>query len=144
MSYSLSFSTSLLLLIFVYDKVRLGFFDFVPLREAAEQLSIPRPTLSKIVSSLIAAEILEAKEGKKGGLRLKRAPETFTLLDVFKAVEGNRPIFPLVNPIKAEGKRPTLAIDGVQGVLDHSQKQLEKDLSSKSFLLFLETLKKAE
>lgn len=143
MSYSLSFSNSLLLLVFVYDKTRLGFFEFVPTSEISDKLSIPRPTLAKIVKSLAANGLLEAREGKNGGVRLRNMPSDFSLYDVFVAAEGDREIFPKVPEIKAIGGRPSSARKAVQSVIDKSYEGLKNELSKMNFNKFLKGIDKS-
>jgi len=144
MSYSLSFSNSLLLLVFVYDKTKLGVFEYVPTSEISDKLSIPRPTLAKIVKALSSNGILEAKEGKNGGVKIKHKSNAFTLYDVFVAVEGDREIFPKVPEIKAIGGRPRCARKTVQSVIDRSFNGLKSDLSKTSFGVFIKNIDKAQ
>ena len=144
MSYSLSFSNSLLLLVFVYDKTKLGIFEYVPTSEISDKLSIPRPTLAKIVKSLSANGIIDAREGKNGGVRLKHKPSSFSLYDVFAVVEGGSKIFPKVPEIKAVGNRPNCARKTVQALFDKTFDGLKSELSKTSFDKFLKNIDKTK
>ncbi len=54
----------------------------------AEQENIPLPFLAKIVSQLSVKGILDAMRGASGGVRLARAPEEISLLEVIEAIDG--------------------------------------------------------
>ena len=62
--------------------------------------------IRRLVSQLRRAGLVEAQAGKAGGVRLARRPETISLLDVFRAVEGGSPF---VLPDKAENKKCTVS-----------------------------------
>ncbi len=47
---------------------------------------VPRPFLRKIVPRLVAAGLLSSARGRTGGIQLRRAPDTITLLDILAAV----------------------------------------------------------
>ena len=93
MSYSLSFTKSILVIIFISDKMDRNQFEFLSTAEIAKFLSIPKPTLVKILQSLHAAGIIETKEGKLGGIRLIKDPATITVLEIFEAIEKGKPLF---------------------------------------------------
>lgn len=56
-------------------------------RHGARQC-VPPAYLDKVLTSLQKASIVAAAEGKGGGYRLARAPDSITFLDVADAVEG--------------------------------------------------------
>lgn len=56
-------------------------------REIAEAMNIPATYLSRILASLVHANILVATAGHSGGYELTRPPGKITLLDVIEAVE---------------------------------------------------------
>jgi len=74
MSYSLSFSKAILVVIFISDKIRQGQYEFLSTKLISEVLNIPKPTLVKILQNLSIAGIIETKEGKQGGIRLIKKP----------------------------------------------------------------------
>ena len=57
-------------------------------REAAEWSGLPLPTVSKILKNLAREKILDSRRGAEGGYSLKRAPETTSVADVIRAMEG--------------------------------------------------------
>jgi Rrf2 family protein len=65
----------------------------VPAPRLAEYHGLPEAYLSKVLQSLVRAELLEATTGPRGGLRLARKPERITVLDLVNAVEGPAPAF---------------------------------------------------
>jgi Rrf2 family transcriptional repressor of oqxAB len=48
--------------------------------------------LRRILGDLVAAGLVEAREGRAGGYRLARPPERITLADVYRAVERVGPL----------------------------------------------------
>jgi FeS assembly SUF system regulator len=56
--------------------------------DMAASSHLPLPTVSKLLSSLARAGLLEAIRGAKGGYRLARAADAITLADIVSAVDG--------------------------------------------------------
>lgn len=140
MSYSLSFSKAVLVVIFVSDKIRQGQYEFLSTKSISEILNIPRPTLVKIMQNLTVAGIIETKEGKSGGVRLLKDPKLITVLDILEATEGGKPLFQLSYNILAEGKRPDKAQKSITKVLQTAEKQMKISLSEKSIAAVLEDM----
>ena len=132
MSYSLSFTKSILVVIFISDKVRQNQFEFLSTADISKYLSIPKPTLVKILQNLNAANIIETKEGKQGGIRLMKEPSKITVLEIFEAVEKGKPLFQTSFNILAEGKRPNNAQKSIKSFLTDAENQLKKELSKKT------------
>jgi Rrf2 family protein len=57
--------------------------------------------IRRLLGRLQRAGLVEAHTGKSGGVQLARRPESITLLDVYKAIEGGSPF---VLPDKPENK----------------------------------------
>ena len=132
MSYSLSFTKSILVVIFISDKIRQKQFEFLSTADISKYLSIPKPTLVKILQSLNIANIIETKEGKQGGIRLMKDPSEITILDILEATEKGKPLFQTSFNILAEGKRPNNAQKSIKKVLNNAENQLKKELSNKT------------
>jgi Rrf2 family protein len=132
MSYSLSFTKSILVVIFISDKIRQNQFEFLSTAEISKYLSIPKPTLVKILQNLNAANIIETKEGKQGGIRLMKDPAKITLLEIFLAMEKGKPLFQTSFNILAEGKRPNKAQLSIKNILTDAENQLKSELSKKT------------
>jgi len=132
MSYSLSFTKSILVVIFISDKIRQGQFEFLSTNMISKVLSIPKPTLVKIMQNLNTANIIETKEGKQGGIRLMKKPSDITILDILNAMEKGKPMFQTSFNILAEGKRPNNAQKAIKNLLDDAEKGLKVQLSKKT------------
>jgi Rrf2 family protein len=65
----------------------------VPLAEVAEAQGLSRDYLEQIVPALREAGLVQSTRGAHGGYQLARAPETMTVGQVLRALEGE--IFPL-------------------------------------------------
>lgn len=140
MSYSLSFSKSILVIIFISDKIRQKQFDFLSTADISKYLSIPKPTLVKILQNLNAANIIETKEGKNGGIRLMKPPSEITLLEVLNAMEKGKPLFQTSFNILAEGKRPSTAQQSIKTILTHAEDKLKEELSNKTIAEILKEM----
>ncbi len=57
-------------------------------KDIAREMEIPDQFLGKIAQQLARAGLIEILQGARGGLRLLRAPETISLLEVIEAVLG--------------------------------------------------------
>jgi Rrf2 family protein len=132
MSYSLSFSKAVLVVIFISDKIRQGQYEFLSTKSISEILNIPKPTLVKILKNLSIVGIIETKEGKQGGIRLMKKPSKITILDVLNAMETGKPLFHTSFNIMAEGKRPNNAQKSISNLLDNAEKQMKNILNQKT------------
>jgi len=132
MSYSLSFTKSILVVIFISDKIRQKQFEFLSTADISKYLSIPKPTLVKILQSLNIANIIETKEGKQGGIRLMKNPSDITILDILEATEKGKPLFQTSFNILAEGKRPNNAQKSIKTILSNAENKLKVELSQKT------------
>lgn len=132
MSYSLSFSKAVLVVIFISDKIRQGQFEFLSTKSISEILNIPKPTLVKILQSLTMAGMIETKEGKQGGIRLRKKPSDITVLDILEATEKGKSLFNTSFNILAEGKRPDNARRSVTVLLEKAELEMKKALGKKS------------
>jgi FeS assembly SUF system regulator len=57
-------------------------------QEMAASTRLPLPTVSKLLSSLARAGVLDATRGARGGYRLARPADSVTLADIVRAVDG--------------------------------------------------------
>lgn len=132
MSYSLSFSKAILVVIFISDKIRQGQYEFLSTKTISEILNIPKPTLVKILQNLSSAGLIETKEGKSGGIRLQKQPAEITILDILKATESAKPLFQTNFNILAEGKRPDNAQKSISNLLLNAERQMHLTLAKKT------------
>ncbi len=54
----------------------------LPLRQIADETSLPLPFLRTIASQLVRQGLVASREGARGGYRLAKQPEAITLADV--------------------------------------------------------------
>jgi Rrf2 family protein len=132
MSYSLSFTKSIFVVIFISDKIRQKQFEYLSTADISKYLSIPKPTLVKILQNLNSANIIETKEGKNGGIRLLKKPSKITLLEIFEAMEKGKPLFQTNYNILANAKRPNNAQKSIKNILTNAEKQMKNELSNKT------------
>ncbi len=132
MSYSLSFSKAILVVIFISDKIRQGQYEYLSTATIAKLLNIPKPTLVKIMQSLSADGIIETKEGKMGGIRLARDPADISLLDILNCIEKGKALFQTSFNIVAEGKRPDNAQATILNVFQSAETNMKNTLAQKT------------
>lgn len=128
MAYTLSYSKSILVLIFISDKIRRGETDYISTKIMSELLNIPRPTLSVILSNLMRAGILQTKEGVNGGVRMAKTEENITLLDILTAIESEKPLFQTDIELNVSGNRPDNAKRVVGEKLKAAEATLKEEL----------------
>jgi len=130
MSYSLSFSQSLIIVVFVASKIEQKAFEFISTQQIADKLNIPPSTSSVILRRLKKAGLIEAREGVNGGVRLAKLPEQITVLDIFDAVEQSGAMFPTnVNVLKAD-ERAIRAQHSILAVLVNAENEMKRSLGA--------------
>jgi len=132
LAYSLSFTKSILVVIFISDKIRQKQYEYLSTADISKYLSIPKPTLVKILQNLNSANIIETKEGKNGGIRLMKKPSKITILEIFEAMEKGKPLFQTSYSILADAKRPNIAQKSIKNILSDAENQLKNELSKKT------------
>lgn len=140
MAYSLSFSKSILVLIFISDKTRRGETDFISAKHMSDILNIPKPTLSVILSNLIRAGILQSKEGVKGGVRMAKSEDKITLLDLLVAIENQKPLFQTDYDLNAIGERPDKVKKTVNTILKNIEDTIKVDLAKTTLKSILNSM----
>ena len=128
MSCSLSFSKSILVLLFISDKTRRGETEFISTKVMSGFLNIPRPTLSVILSNLMKAGILQTKEGINGGVRMAKSEDKITLLDILIAIESEKPLFQTEYELNVSGSRPESAKKTVDTILKNVEDNIKQEL----------------
>ena len=99
--------------------------------ELSDVMGIPYRFLRKIVAKLVAAELINSKRGKGGGLTLARAGDAITLLDVVSATEPDAVQLNecLVNPESCR-RSDACSLNEVLGTI---QRRFLKELSAVTF-----------
>jgi len=126
MAYSLSFSKSILVLVFISDKIRRGETEFISAKVMSELLNIPKPTLSVIFNNFIRAGILESKEGINGGVRFAKDYEQINLLEILLAIESQKSLFQTNFDLNVAGKRP----DSIKNKVIETLQQVEQTMKN--------------
>lgn len=139
MSYSLAFSQSIIVVMYVADKVQQGYYEFVPTHELSDSLGIAKPSAVKILQHLNRAGIIEAREGK-GGVRLALLPAEITLLDVFNAIEQNRPLFRTTLKLRVKGKKPDRGQQALADTLVAAEDAMKTSLGATTIADLLEQI----
>ncbi len=60
----------------------------IGIRQISEDLKLPTPYLAKILQNLVKHRILSSTKGPNGGFSLLRKPESITILDIVKIIDG--------------------------------------------------------
>jgi Rrf2 family protein len=140
LAYSLSFSKSILVLVFISDKTRRGETEYISTKIMSEFLDIPKPTLTVILSNLMRAGILQSKEGVHGGVRMAKTEDKITLLDILQAIENEKALFQTEYEINISGKRPDAAKKTVNNILKNTEKKMKEELKKTSLKDILNSL----
>jgi Rrf2 family protein len=130
MSYSLSFSQSLYIVLFVAAKIEQSTFEFISTQQIADTLNIPPSTSSVILRRLKKAGLIEAREGVNGGVRLAKLPGQITVLDIFEAVEQSGAMFQTNVNIAVSGEKSTRVQRAVSSVLTDAENQMKHSLQA--------------
>ena len=127
MSYSTATFQAMSILVYIHFKTEDDLPEFLSTRAICENLGIPTPTAVKVINSLKAANLIATREGAKGGNLLVRPISEITVLDVFTAVEPNRPLFKVYHEISGDYEvgdykdLDQLISNGIQCLVDADQ-----------------------
>ncbi len=132
MAYSLSFSKSILVLVFISDKIRRGETEFISAKVMSDLLNIPKPTLSVIFNNFIRAGILESKEGINGGVRFAKDYEQISLLEILLAIENQKSLFQTNFDLNVVGDRPDSIKKMVVDTLNKVEQVMKDELKKTS------------
>lgn len=61
---------------------------WLPLREISQEYKLPLPFLKQLMRYLRNAKLINSKEGRQGGYRLRRPPREISIGDIIRAVRG--------------------------------------------------------
>jgi len=132
MSYSLAFSQAIVAAVYIADKVQQGMFEFIPTKQLAEDLNLARPSAVKILQNLNRAGIIETREGAKGGVRLAQPAADVSILDIFLAIEQERPLFQTRVNLRVTGAKPTRVQQAIIDVMTNSEEAMKASLQQKT------------
>lgn len=130
MSYSLGYTPSLFLMLYVSGKIQQGKFEFIPTQQIANDLNIPPSSASALLRRLSRAQIIETREGALGGVRLARPPNTITLLDLLTAIEQDVSVFQTQVQLTVTGLKPSRAQATIHEMLGQAELRMKQYLGT--------------
>jgi Rrf2 family protein len=120
-------------LLYLAQKTVLGETDYISAATLAEEMGLPLNFLRRICSTLIKAELLDNREGIKGGVRLIRYPHTITLRKIIELFQRKSEISECTFRKKICPNRKTC-------VLRRRLLQIEKKLADEFEAITIQTL----
>ncbi|HCA6585283.1 TPA: Rrf2 family transcriptional regulator [Pseudomonas aeruginosa] len=110
-------------------------------RTLAELQGVPPELLAKVFTRLAKAGLVAATEGVRGGFRLARPANEISVLDVVRAIDGDKSIFECREVRERcaifEGKPPSWATRNtcsIHAVMLTAQKRMEEALAQQTIL----------
>jgi Rrf2 family protein len=141
MSYSLALTQSLFMMLYVASKIDQGAYDFISTQQISQELNIPPSTAGMILRRLNRAGLIDTREGVNGGVRLAKSPENVTMLDVFEAIEQERPMFQTNIELRVTGAKRTRVQDAVFNVLESGEAAMKDCLRQVSIRDLMQRIK---
>ncbi|EFM12135.1 transcriptional regulator, BadM/Rrf2 family [Paenibacillus curdlanolyticus YK9] len=105
----------------------------IGVQQLAERQDVSSTYLSKILTKLVKAGMVESASGANGGYRLKRDWEQISFLDIIHAIEGTASIFDC-----SFDHGPQCPI---QRVVLEAEQQMEQHLSNQTLAALAQTFK---
>ena len=115
-------------MLFIASRFNRGDLDFVSTQQIAHDLNIPPSTTGMILRRLNRAGLVETREGVSGGVRIAKRPEEVTLLDIFMAIEQERPMFQTNIQMRLTGEKPTRVQQTVTHALGEAENAMKDNL----------------
>lgn len=110
-------------------------------RALAELQGVPQELLAKVFTKLAKAGLVAATEGVRGGFKLARPADEISVLDIVRAIDGDKSIFEC-RDIRGrcavfDGSPPDWATSGtcaIHAVMLTAQKRMEEALAQQTVL----------
>ena len=128
MAYSMSMYQAVSILLFIHFKTVEEQYDYLSTRNISEMLNIPAPTVVKVLNKLNSGGLIHTKEGAKGGNLLARPITGITLLDVFTAIEQEKPLFKIQHSFNIEYEGLDSIVQKGVGALQGAEKAMKYSL----------------
>lgn len=128
MSFSLAVWQAMLTAVYIADKVQAGEEDFVPTRQVADDLNIPAPSVARLLRSLNRAQIVETREGSRGGVRLSQPADQVTMLAIVDAIQQQLPLFRTDSTPRVDGPTPKRRQAALRASLDNAEQAMRASL----------------
>jgi len=128
MAYSTSMYQATSILLFIHFKTEEELYSCSSTRNISEMLNIPIPTVVKVLNKLNSAGLIQTKEGSKGGNLLARPIAKITMLDVFTAIEQEKPLFKIQHDFNIEYDGLTSIVEKGVSALQDAEKAMKRSL----------------
>ncbi|MHC1685086.1 MAG: Rrf2 family transcriptional regulator [Clostridiaceae bacterium] len=128
MAYSISISQAISIVVYISVKMKECNYEFLTTKAISEKLNIAAPTAVKILNSLTIAGLTMTREGAKGGVLLAKSPSEITLLDIFLAIEHERPLFKTKFDFNISGENVTLLKNKISNCLEDAESEMKNSL----------------
>lgn len=110
-------------------------------RDLADLQGVPHEYLAKVFTKLARGGLVAATEGVRGGFRLARPSDEITVLDIVRAIDGDKKIFDCREVRERcavfDGAPPPWATEGtcaIHAVMLTAQKRMEEALAQQTIL----------
>ncbi|WP_105956774.1 Rrf2 family transcriptional regulator [Apilactobacillus quenuiae] len=125
MAYSAAFSQSIAILAYIDISSTKEDCKYLSIKNISEQLSIPVPSIKRLISMLKRNGLLDTKAGVDGGLALSNDDSKISLFDIFNAIEGiNNPLFKIYKDFDFKNFEENKS--KVENILDKQERALSK------------------
>ena len=128
MSYSVSISQAISIVVYIAVKMKECKYEFLTTKAISEKLNIALPTAVKILNSLTMAGLTMTREGAKGGVLLAKASDDITLLDIFLAIEHERALFKTKFDFNIEGDNVSVLKNKIAVCLEDAEDEMKSSL----------------
>jgi len=128
MAYSISISQAISIVLYIAVKMKDCKCEFLTTKAISEKLNIALPTAVKILNSLTIAGLTMTREGAKGGVLLAKSPSDISLLDIFQAIEHERPLFKTKFDFNISGDNVTSLVNMVTNCLEDAESEMKNSL----------------
>lgn len=129
----------------IYLAVRYSEKNNTGIKEISGDLGLPTPFLAKILQQLAKHKILSSTKGPNGGFSLLKKPESITLLEIVKIIDGDD-IFRncLIHDGTCPEVRRSKKLCPVHDDYSAIRAELAKMFKNKTIAEILDTVKKSE
>jgi Rrf2 family protein len=128
MAYSISISQAISIVLYIAVKMQECRYEFLTTKAISEKLNIALPTAVKILNSLTITGLTMTREGAKGGVLLAKSPSDISLLDIFLAIEHERPLFKTKFDFNINGENITSLVNTITNCLKDAENEMKNSL----------------
>lgn len=97
--------------------------DAVRVEDLAQLQKLSPTYLSKILTKLVKAGLIQSTPGVNGGYRLLQSPEQVTFLEIIQAIEGQEALLSCTMTLEGKAHHPKCLIE--KAIADAEDKMLE-------------------